>query len=121
MAKPNDTRIAPASTNSHPSTTPLPPELVALLQSLLARQASIEAAPKPPKPPKHCCPARIRPRRRVTVGAGAAPASNPAVPRIHLSGHWLALAGFGVHTRVRIHVAHEIVILIPEADQLKPQ
>ena len=114
MAKPNDTPIAPASTNPNHrthSTTQLPPSIVALLQSLLASHAS---APPAPVPPKYCRPARIKPRRRVTVRASPAHASDHAVPQIRLCGRWLAVAGFGVDTRLRVHVAHEIVILMPE-------
>ena len=109
MAKPNDTRIAHAST--HPQrTTQLPPPFIALLQSLLASQAS--ALPTP-VPPKSCRPPRIKPRRRVSVRASPAHASDAAIPQISLCGRWLTLAGFGVGTRVRVHVAHEIMILIP--------
>ncbi len=115
MAKPNDTRIAPASTNPNHrthSTTQLPPSIVALLQSLLASHAS---APPAPVPPKSRRPARIKPRRRVTVRASPAV---PAVPQIRLCGRWLEVAGFGVDTRLRVHVAHEIVILMPEDVEL---
>ena len=118
MAKPNDTPIAPASTNPNSSTnrsTPLAPELIALLKSLLARQENTSPAPKPPK---HCRPPRIKPRRRITVGAGGNPAIAPDIPWIRLCGRWLDVAGFGVHTRVRIHVGHELVILIPEDSEL---
>ena len=121
MAKPNDTRIAHASTNPNRSThrsTQLPPEFIALLQTLLASQAS---APPTPVPPKSCRPPRIKPRRRVTVRTSLAPASDPAVPWIRLCGHWLALAGFDVDTRVRIHVAPGILLLIPEEPQPNPQ
>ncbi len=114
MAKPNDTRIAHASNKPNCSTyhtTQLPPTFIARLQTLLASQAS--AAPTP-VPPKSRRPARIKPRRRVTVRASPAHASVPAVPQIRLCGRWLEVAGFGVDTRVRVHVAHEIVILIPE-------
>ena len=110
MAKPNDTRIAHASTNPNHHTTQLPPSIVTLLQTLLANHAS--AAPVPPKFRR---PARIKPRRRLTVRASPAHASVPAVPQIRLCGRWLEVAGFGVDTRVRVHVAHEIMILIPEA------
>ena len=129
MAKPNDTRIAHASSNSNHSTdsttdsttastthrthstTQLPPELITLLQTLLANHAS--AAPAP-VPPKYRRPPRIKPRRRLTVRASPTHASVPAVPQKRLCGRWLEVAGFGVDTRVRVHVAHEIVILIPE-------
>ena len=118
MAKPNDTPIAQASANpdrstqsSTPRTTQLPPTLVTLLQALLAAHAS--AAPAP-VPPKYCRPPRIKPRRRVTVRASPAHASDQAIPQLRLCGRWLQVAGFGVQTRVRVHVAHEIMILIPE-------
>lgn len=118
MAKPNDTPIAPSSPNPIRSTVPLPLELAALLESLLASHAS---APPVPKPPKHARPARIRPRRRVTVGVGVAPASNPGVPKLHLAGHWLALAGFGQHTRVRVHVAYGLLVLVQEPPLVPPR
>ena len=113
MAKPNDTRIVHASSNPNPGNNRYPPQFIALLEALLASQAS---APPIPVYPKHCRPKRIRPRRRVTVGTDLASANPPAVPRIRLCGRWLAIAGFDVHTRVRVHVAKGIVILIPEED-----
>jgi hypothetical protein len=123
MAEPNDTPFDPslvpssdtpitqASTNPNRNNTRYHPQFAALLQTLLDNHAS---APPTPVPPKHCRPKRIRPRRRVTVGTDLATASPPAVPRIRLCGRWLAIAGFDVHTRVRVHVAKGILILIPE-------
>ncbi len=120
MAKPNDTRIArasnkpnrttPTNPTSHRSTR-LPPPFIALLQTLLAHHAS---APTTPVPPKSARPPSIKPRRRVTVSASPAPANGPDIPWIRLCGRWLAVAGFDVHTHVRVHVAQDIVILIPE-------
>jgi hypothetical protein len=122
MAEPNDTPIDTAIdtaitqtlTNPNHSSTRYHPQFAALLQSLLDNHAS---APPIPVYPKHCRPKRIRPRRRVTVGTDLASANPPAVPRIRLCGRWLAIAGFDVHTRVRVHVARGVLILIPEEPQ----
>ena len=120
MAKPNDTRIARASNKPNPTnptnltthrSTRLSPALIALLQALLANHAS---APATPVPPKSARPPSIKPRRRVTVRASPAPANGPDIPGIRLCGRWLAVAGFDVHTHVRVHVGQDIVILIPE-------
>ena len=117
MAKPNDTRNAHASNKPNPTlptthrTARLSPALIALLQTLLANHAS---APATPVPPKSARPPSIKPRRRVRVSASPAPANGPDIPWIRLCGRWLAVAGFDVHTHVRVHVGQGIVILIPE-------
>jgi hypothetical protein len=139
MAKPDDTRIAPASKNaapgsssnripgtssSHiaetlPSLTPTPApnpttQHAALIPVLEALLAKLKAATAAPVPPKSARPPRIKPRRRVTVGTSLPPASDAHIPRIRLCGHWLVRAGFGLHTGVRVHVAQDCLILIPE-------
>ena len=37
-------------------------------------------------------------------------------PWIRLCGHWLETAGFALHKRVDVHVAHGCVVLIPKGD-----
>ena len=111
MAKPNDTRIVHASSNPNPGNNRYPPQFIALLEALLASQAS---APPIPVYPKHCRPKRIRPQRRVTVGTDRDQLNQTDIPRIRLCGHWLAVAGFDVNTRVRVHAAQGILILVPE-------
>ena len=124
MAKPDDTRIAHASANTNPRSstgsriadTPATPTaitdnaaLIPVLEALLARLKASKAAPKPPK---HARPPRIKPRRRVTVSISTTAAAH--IPQIRLCGYWLVPAGFGPHTRVRVHVAKDCMILTPE-------
>lgn len=118
MANADDTRDALASTNPNrstptasSSTTALPPLPDALFKALLARQASAQPAPVPPKFSRQ---PMLKPRRRVTVSASVTPASDDDIPWIRLCGRWLAPAGFGLHTRVRVHVAQGMLILVPE-------
>jgi hypothetical protein len=128
MAKPDDTRIAPASNNGHFATTPnrriaaaaaatpapaVSPTNAALIRVLEAVIGKLQTSPAAPLPSKSARPARIKPRRRVTVGASDSPALDANIPRIKLCGNWLARAGFGLRTRVRVHVANGCLILIP--------
>ena len=118
MAKPNDTPNdapnAQAPTTPPASSTRYSPQFATLLQSLLDSHAS---APPVPKPPKHCRPKRIRPQRRVTVTSSLPPNSEQEIPWVRLCGRWLAIAGFNIHTRVRVHVAKGVMVLIPEPTQ----
>ena len=123
MAKPDDTRIAPASANTTPSTTPgstprsthnnspTRTHLTPILEALLARQASQKPAPVQSKAARL---PRIKPRRRVTVSASLSPESIVEIPTIRLCGHWLDHAGFGLHTRLYVHVGEGVLILLPE-------
>ncbi len=127
MAKPDDTRIAPASANTTPSSTtsntpgsthrsspnhsPTRTHLTPILEALLARQASQKPAPVQSKAARL---PRIKPRRRVTVSASLSPDSNVEIPTIRLGGHWLDHAGFGLHTRLYVHVGEGVLILLPE-------
>ncbi len=134
MAKPDDTRIAlvfantstsssatsgidntpaAAPTTTAPATTAISDHaaLIPVLEALLAK---LKAAKAGPVPPKHARPPRIKPRRRVTVSASVSPDTGANIPQIRLCGHWLVLAGFGPHTRVRVHVAKDCLILKPE-------
>jgi hypothetical protein len=113
MAKPDDTRITHVPANANQSSIPIPAttHLTPILEALLARLANSKAAPVPPK---FARPARIKPRRRVTVSASPTPAGGANVPCIRLCGHWLTAAGFALHTPVRVHVAKGFLILIPE-------
>ncbi len=127
MAKPDDTWIAQASANTSPSsttasriadtpTTPATPSAItdnaALIPVLGALLAKLKASKAAPKPPKHARPPRIKPRRRVTVSVSPTAAAN--IPQIRLCGYRLVPAGFGPHTRVRVHVAKDCMILTPE-------
>ena len=132
MAKPDDTRNALVSANTSTSSsassrianTPAAPittpattaisdhaALIPVLEALLAR---LKAAKAGPVPPKHARPPRIKPRRRVTVSASVSPDTGANIPQIRLCGHWLVPAGFGLHTRVRVHVVKDCLILKPE-------
>jgi hypothetical protein len=123
MAKPDDTRYPHAPANANPGTTrsnnpgnnpgtiaiPATTNLTPILEALLARQTRSQAAPVPPRSAR---PARLKPRRRVTVSNQ--PALDAKLPWIRLCGHWLESAGFALHTRVRVHVAQGVLILIAE-------
>ena len=125
MAKPDDTRIthvpANAKTGSTPTTSntiPSDTELIHVLEALLAaarvRLANNKAKPLPPKSARA---PTIKPRRRVTVRGGVIPGkpgSDANMPWIRLCGNWLVPVGFGLHKRVRVHVATDCLILIPE-------
>jgi hypothetical protein len=115
MAKPNDTRITHAPANAAPSNsspTPADNNLTPILEALLAKQANRPAAPIPPKSAR---PAQIKPRRRMTVTASHS--GDASLPWIRLCGHWLTQAGFALHTRVRVHVAHGVLILTTEDER----
>ncbi len=112
MAKPDDTPVASASANTHPVAALGDAPLIQLLEAFLAQLKAPKAAPVSSKSARA---PHIKPRRRVTVGAGVPPAIDAHIPRIRLCGHWLVRAGFGPHTRVRVHVANGCLILIPEA------
>ena len=129
MAKPNNTRIAPASKNASTGSTPTssipdtPPPLIthpispanaALIRVLEALIGKLKTSPPDPVPPRHARLPHIKPRRRVTVSTSPLPATDDDIPRIRLCGHWLVRAGFGPCTRVRVHVAKECMILLPE-------
>ena len=134
MAKPDDTRNALVSANTStsstassridntpavptttaPTTTTAISDHAALIPVLEALLAKLKAAKAGPVPPKHARPPRIKPRRRVTVSASVSPDTGANIPQIRLCGHWLVTAGFGLHTRVRVHVAKDCLILKPE-------
>jgi Toxin SymE, type I toxin-antitoxin system len=133
MAKPDDTRNALVSANTRtssnassridntsagptttaPATTAIS-DHAALIPVLEALPAKLKAAKAGPVPPKHARHPRIKPRRRVTVSASVSPDTGANIPQIRLCGHWLVPAGFGLHTRVRVHVAKDCLILKPE-------
>jgi hypothetical protein len=83
------------------------------LQALLD---NLTRASSGPVPPKSARPPQIKARRRVTVTASTAPDLDGNTPWIRLCGHWLEPAGFAMHTRVRVHVAHGCLILVPEGE-----
>ena len=128
MAKPDDTRNALVSANTSTSSnatsgidntpaaapTTAISDHAALIPVLEALLAKLKAAKAGPVPPKHARPPRIKPRRRVTVSASVSPDTGANIPQIRLCGHWLVTAGFGLHTRVRVHVAKDCLILKPE-------
>ena len=123
MAIADDTRIVPASATQTTATGQTgqnrAPQRNPHQQQIKALQAVLEKltqAPTAPVPPKSARPKRIKPRRRVTVTTSTAPAGDDHTPWIRLCGHWLETAGFALHKRVDVHVAHGCVVLIPEGD-----
>ena len=121
MAKPDNTRIAPAPKNASTGSTPTgsitdtpPPANAALIRVLEALIGKLKTSNTDPVPPRHARLPHIKPRRRVTVSTGPLPATDDDIPRIRLCGHWLVRAGFGPRTRVRVHVAKDCMLLLPE-------
>jgi Toxin SymE, type I toxin-antitoxin system len=107
MANADDTRDTPTPANTGETRF----TAIDVVEALLAK---LEAAKEEPAPPKHARPPTIRARRGVTVTATLYPVPDTNTPWIRLCGHWLEHAGFPLHTRVRVLVVKDCLILIPE-------